>query len=637
MGFGVMSDSVRVEAQGKQRDYRHYCERFFRKGKYFAFYVDLLGQKDLYADFQSDIGNRSFQIGLRLKQVVYVTEKVLSYVQMVMFKIANGTQFLYDRLIALRYKKFERMTRNEFADKIKSLQFGTQQYSDSLIFYLRDDSDIAADVFPICVTLLSRLAMEYFPNRVAFRGSIAYNDGWEAGFDTVDGPILKEIEELESKDAQYPRIVVSSKLYDYCMRANKSSDGSIHGIENYSAGLLPIFKRDVDGNYYLDLWNDSYRRGLDNAEKDLHRDLLISSCKFLYDEYRLRCKCAQQASTAADASKQASIANKYLLAYEKLDVKIPQWTDANINFDRPLSEYAPSLENYRHTEIKIDGYTVVRLTFTASDSQDIEQSRIVDRGVRAIEKTLAWLRRNAHQLRQVASRIMGFPPNYSIKEIGGMIFQDIVIQRIANVVVIAFKQQIMTSEYLMMLYLLLSKLITRLMGHGVLVSGSTVHGLGWLVQNSVLCGPVMQRSYEYQAKLANSYRLVFDSAVAEGFRQAITNIKKNNPNTALTHPNLDDCVIQDFDGVDAFDYLGIYECISQLSSKSVSRYNSDLNILKLSFCKMIDDATDSRRLFKLYGSARYIDKFEFLQNKSSLLKDSKNGTAPAANLKDGVK
>ncbi|MBR6270335.1 MAG: SDR family NAD(P)-dependent oxidoreductase, partial [Bacteroidales bacterium] len=52
---------------------------------------------------------------------------------------------------------FVEMDCRDYERLVAQLEFGTQQYSDSLLFYLRDDRAVASDVFPFCIALLGRL------------------------------------------------------------------------------------------------------------------------------------------------------------------------------------------------------------------------------------------------------------------------------------------------------------------------------------------------------------------------------------------------------------------------------------------------------------------------------------------------
>ena len=196
-------------------------KRYFREGKYFAFYIDLLGQKDLYSrvpeyGFLSDT-----DVGNKLVAVTSVMTKVFSFSSSFLPRFVEQARSAYELNKNGGYEKYRKMDCRDYERLVAQLEFGTQQYSDSLLFYLRDDRAVASDVFPFCIALLGRLVMEYFPNQLAFRGAVSYDDGWECGENCIYGTILKKLVDLEEKVAVVPRIVIDDDLVKYTSSENQ--------------------------------------------------------------------------------------------------------------------------------------------------------------------------------------------------------------------------------------------------------------------------------------------------------------------------------------------------------------------------------------------------------------------------------
>lgn len=569
-----------------------YKTRYFRRGNYFAFYIDLLGQKDFYSHIPEHGFITDASVQKELVVISAVVTKIISYASAFLPKFVVDADSAYTLNNKAGYSKYNSMDVETYRKAVRSLEYGAQQFSDSMIFYLRDDNLVAGDVFPFCIALLSRLAMEYFPNGLSFRGSVSYGEGWEAGKDIIDGKILKRLMELEEREAIVPRIIVDDALVNYCRASMKGvNETNYLQVNNLAGTMMNSFYQDEDGSFALDVFNEGFFRSLQESEVGQFKDLLVASCKFLHDQYRRFVDKQRNASNVTIGANYASVAFKYARAYAQYKKKLPVWgLSPNLDFKRDMPEYQPVAGNYAGQKAELAEYTVVRLSFRSIGPADneLKQSRMVNRANRMMHMALDWLRYHVKELcdRAEANNLWG---NSEIGEMEQYVLgKNAFFKQIANVSVLGLKNGKGDSECLMLILSFLSVLIPRLMGRGIFVSGSIVSANGWVVADNCLCGPVMQKSYEVHKKLSESYRIVLDRDVVSNMVDAIRRIREKLAIGAdLWHPNLEDCIGTDSDGVKIFNYAQIYRMCARASTRRKLRYNADLRCM----CKSVSDVS----------------------------------------------
>lgn len=196
-------------------------------------------------------------------------------------------------------------------DKIKACHLGLQQFSDSTLFYasLEGDDCIGLGIFVSWCLLLAVDFIKLLAEQFMIRGGIAVGKGWEIEPDCLYGPILEDVYALESKIAEFPRIVVSENAYQRL------------GVLDLPQNQMPFnFKRsdfftmDYDGVYFLDylsvpaaMWYET--------QLFVPRNYLIrsfsESLQFIRTEYdSLKEKVSQETSYAKDTRKLV-----YLMSY----------------------------------------------------------------------------------------------------------------------------------------------------------------------------------------------------------------------------------------------------------------------------------------------------------------------------------
>lgn len=553
--------------------------RYFQNGKYFAFYIDLLGQKDFYSTIPMHGDLQNADIKRNLLAVTHTITKVLHYSREFLPKFIEAANGAYELNRAAGYEKYQRMDCAEYQCAVNGLEYGTQQFSDSLLFYLRDDGKIAGDVFPFCIALLTRLAMEYFPNHIAFRGAVSYGDGWESGEDCICGPILDRLVRLEENSALIPRIVIDEDLILYCKDALPKAPLSDLSAQNLAFTMLTSFYVDIDGLHALDLWGGSYLSSLQNGEIAVHKDLLIASCKFVYDQYHNYLDKQKDVSEASRQMALAGVAYKYAMAYRQLKEKLSLWGAENIDFDKPMPEYHPTMDNYSDIKVDLAEYTVMRLEFHCFGKnigdREIYQSRKINRAVRLLKRAALWLSMQGGHLSSVATRSLQLSKDDTLRLENDTMQQEIIIKQIANVVVVSIRNGVAASEYLMWFFTIVSVLILRLMRNHVFVKGSVVFANGWKATDDCVCGPVMHRSYEFSKKLAASYRIVLDCDTYNAIKSSVAALQRKTGDFNGKFPHLGHAVTRDLDGAYILNYISLYKRMSTLLDRK-KRFDIDL-------------------------------------------------------------
>ena len=553
--------------------------RYFTKGKYFAFYIDLLGQKDFYSNIplHGDLQNGS--VKKALLAVTHTITKVLHYSQEFLPRFIKEASAAHELNRKCRYEKYLRMSCAEYQITVNGLEYGAQQFSDSLLFYLRDDGKIAGDVFPFCIVLLARLAMEYFPNHIAFRGSVSYGDGWEAGANSICGPVLDRLVILEEKDAVIPRIVIDECLIQYCKDALPKAPFGYLSATNLAFTMLHSFYVDIDGLHAIDLWGGTFLSSLQNEEIPVHRDLLVASCKFVREQYRNYLDKQDNVSEASRQMALAGVAYKYAMAYRHLKGKLALWGAADIDFDKPMPEYQPASDNYSDVKVDLAEYTVIRLEFhrcgIQTGDREIFQSRKIYRTVRLLKRAAAWLSKQGAHLSSAATHSLHLSKDDASLFQNATAQQEIVISQIANVVVISIRNGRAASEYLMWFFTIVSVLILRLIRNLVFVKGSVVLANGWKVTDDCVCGPVMQRSYEFSKKLASSYRIVLDCDAYNAIQHFVEAIHRKTGEYNGKFPHIGHAVSRDLDGAYILNYIIFYKRMATLLNRA-KRFDIDL-------------------------------------------------------------
>ncbi len=124
-------------------------------------------------------------------------------------------------------------------------------FSDSLVFFMRQDGDISQMLF-----LIRFIQDQLWGKGLCLRGGITLDEMfWCDNKNITIGPGLVEAYKLENEIAIYPRIIISENLYD---RIKDNHVGPFGANENLK--LDSLIKEDNDGLFFLDLLNKNINR-----------------------------------------------------------------------------------------------------------------------------------------------------------------------------------------------------------------------------------------------------------------------------------------------------------------------------------------------------------------------------------------
>lgn len=135
------------------------------------------------------------------------------------------------------------------------------QFSDSVIFALT----LSQENYLKMIKILAEYQMKLLYHSIICRGAIAYGKHYKED-DFMFSQALIEAYQLESKDAIYPRIVISENLLEYFKPLVKD---------------VPYLLREKDGFYFVDY--------LANADKNVCQDLLTKfNCTLQYQSLSVK-------------------------------------------------------------------------------------------------------------------------------------------------------------------------------------------------------------------------------------------------------------------------------------------------------------------------------------------------------------
>ena len=284
---------------------------------YIVCYFDFLGQRSGLLKKVREAKD----IALLQPEVDKVSESIKTFNQLVR-EARKLIEKYPEKLVSML--KYPDAMKEPLLEKMKECHLGLQQYSDSTLFYasLEGEDCIGLGIFVSWCLSLAINFIKLLSEHLMIRGGIAVGKGWEIEPDCLYGPVLEDVSVIESKVAEFPRIVVSENAYQRL------------GVLDLPQNQIPFnykrsdfFNMDYDGVYVLDYlsvpatqWYKTYMRV--NRTYLLHS--LSESLRFIRTEYNsLKGNVSQDAAYAKDTRKLA-----YLVAYwqQRMDELIARFS-----------------------------------------------------------------------------------------------------------------------------------------------------------------------------------------------------------------------------------------------------------------------------------------------------------------------
>jgi len=217
-----------------------------------------------------DNGERTGEPVLEAKrQTIDVVKKIRNYC----------LEFWKDRLRSESNNPNYHSLTTEQKTQFKKLKYGDIKFryiSDGIIIYaplvIIKGEQRVQDIMSIIMTAANLILIE-FGNSVAIRGAIELGwatkiEGWTKNKEDADiyGPVLTRVHYLESKVADYPRIIVGDRLIDYLKLRSQLSDEEagnpqekLNKICEKHCRLLTC--EDTDGQFIVDFLGE-YMQGI---------------------------------------------------------------------------------------------------------------------------------------------------------------------------------------------------------------------------------------------------------------------------------------------------------------------------------------------------------------------------------------
>lgn len=167
-----------------------------------------------------------------------------------------------------------------------------QRWSDGLVFYtsLNENKCPMNSIFEI-FSIAGSLCFTGLSGKQPLRGSIEIAWGAELHENELYGAVVAKSYELESKVAQYPRIVIGQLAINYLtdIKEFKVSDNDKLGLYNKSLAkiCLEMTTIDLDGHYILNYLGQEFTKRVSYSQS---KDLYEMAYDFINEQYKLHRK-----------------------------------------------------------------------------------------------------------------------------------------------------------------------------------------------------------------------------------------------------------------------------------------------------------------------------------------------------------
>ncbi len=227
-------------------------DEIYNVGNYVVAYINLIGKREQIAELKKLPKSKNEKIEY-IKSIIWV-RGVLSGLDTFPDDFVNGEEEIEED--------------NPEAEVIRNIKnsiscpIRKQRLPDGLMLFvpLYDERKRVSAIEKIYNLLLlcASINLLSFVANCPIRGGIEIGIGCELYKNELYGPVIKDAYDLESKIAQYPRIVVGGKLEDYI---NRYGDYEISTIDNsYTQKCTELFRKDPDRHKILHYLGKCFRR-----------------------------------------------------------------------------------------------------------------------------------------------------------------------------------------------------------------------------------------------------------------------------------------------------------------------------------------------------------------------------------------
>ncbi len=288
-------------------------------GNYLVLFVDILGQQEQLRQIRC-LPDKS-----NPKQVAEFESLLKKTVGTV-----NGFRdafYLYFKGAEKQHIDVSRLTEEQkcLFDKSKSNEIKSHMFSDfvTLFLSLRDDINkvpmigVYSALNSAALSFIAMLSEGY-----AIRGGMDIGVGVEFWEGEIYGPALARAYALESKIAQYPRIILGDEIVNYIQLQRLREEDNVFSTMNkrFAEVCANLTAIDDDGYVFLDYLGEGFR----NDISSINATLVNKAYKFVISESE-RCK----------STKNSKLAFRYSLLRDYFEDRISNW-----NYSQQLDENA---------------------------------------------------------------------------------------------------------------------------------------------------------------------------------------------------------------------------------------------------------------------------------------------------------
>ncbi len=255
-----------------------------KDGRHIAYYVvafiDILGQRDTLRKLKTlpDENNPED------KEIIKSTFGLVDMFRKCFQGFFNGYITKLNEIASLTE------TQKNIMVKLDSHPIKMQSFSDCVVIYLcleTGESKIPEKgIFGILAAACS-IFLNFLADGHAIRGGIDLGVAMEISDNNIYGSALVKAYDLESKIAQYPRIVIGEELESYLKSVvDEEETDEYSRIRKKAAGLCQeLLKYDDDGYPIIDYLGDGFKRHVSSSVFSQTKKAIESSHKNLINQY----------------------------------------------------------------------------------------------------------------------------------------------------------------------------------------------------------------------------------------------------------------------------------------------------------------------------------------------------------------
>lgn len=204
-----------------------------------------------------------------------------------------------------------------FVQEFRSCPVYSRTFSDSVIAHVPLRNDLSKYPCRAIYGVLSAAAITFLSclaNGNPIRGGIELGLGFNIDEDEIYGPVLARAYTIESKVAQYPRVVIGDELVRYlrAIATNPSTEREDMANRTVAKSCLNLLTQDDDGHAVLDYLGEDIREVL--QELPANAQIVVKAYDFIVREsYRLK------------EEKNTKLGFRYTLLRNYFEAQLPSW------------------------------------------------------------------------------------------------------------------------------------------------------------------------------------------------------------------------------------------------------------------------------------------------------------------------